>query len=218
MMLERELAELMEGTSDAAFAVDLQGEIRTWNKAAEKLFGYPASLAIGKSCAAVVGGSIGIDEPICREPCDILECVRNGTEIKNYDMQIKTALGQLVWVNVSLLVATDGRTERRLVVHLMRDIAARKKTELLTSRIMRMAKDLVNGKEEPNALPPIFPVTTQERKILHLLASGKSTTEVTVELQISLPTLRNHLYHINQKLHTKSRIEAVIQALKRGLI
>jgi hypothetical protein len=30
MMLERQLAELLEGTTDAAFAVDLQREVRTW--------------------------------------------------------------------------------------------------------------------------------------------------------------------------------------------
>ena len=83
---------------------------------------------------------------------------------------------------------------------------------------MRMARDLVNGKEDQTALPPISPLTAQETKILRLLASGKDTKEVTVELQISTPTLRNHLSHINQKLHTKNRIEAVVHALKRGLI
>jgi len=40
-MLERQLAELLEGTTDAAFTVDLQGEIRTWNKATEGLFVIP---------------------------------------------------------------------------------------------------------------------------------------------------------------------------------
>jgi len=39
-MLEIELFNLLEGTSDAAFAVTDQGEICSWNKAAEKLFGY----------------------------------------------------------------------------------------------------------------------------------------------------------------------------------
>jgi PAS domain S-box-containing protein len=217
-MLERDLAELLEGTTDAAFAVDLQGEIRTWNKAAEKLFGHAASYAIGKQCAKIVSGRSGTDTPICRESCDILECVQNGREITNYDMQIKTSSGQLVWVNVSMLVATNGRMERRLAVHLMRDIKVRKKTEQLTNEILRMARNLVNGKEEPDALPPISPLTSQERNLLRLLASGKTAAEITAELGISSPTLRNHLSHINQKLHTKSRIEAVVQALKRGLI
>ena len=217
-MLERELAELLEGTMDAAFAVDLQGEIRTWNKATEKLFGHAASHAIGKQCAKLVGGCSGTDTPICRESCDLLECVQNGREITNYDMQIKTSSGQPVWVNVSLLVASNDRTERRLAVHFMRDISERKNAEQLTVKMLRLAKDLVNGTRESNGLPPISKLTPQEMKILHLLASGKATNDITTELQISPPTLRNHLNHINQKLHTTSRIEAVIQAQKRGLI
>ena len=42
-MLELELFNLLEGTSDAAFTVTDQGEICSWNKAAERLFGYSAT-------------------------------------------------------------------------------------------------------------------------------------------------------------------------------
>lgn len=217
-MLEQQLAELLEGTTDAAFAVDLQGEVRTWNKAAEKLFGYPASCAIGKSCAALIGGRIAPCTPVCCESCDLLGCARNGREVSNFDMEIKTRSGELVWVNVSLLVAYNERTQRTLAVHFMRDVRERKKAEYLTGEVLRMAKNLVSSAEESTALPPISQLTAQERNILRLLAAGKTTKEVTSELQISLQTLRNHIYHINQKLHTRSRIEAIMQALKRGLI
>ena len=100
----------------------------------------------------------------------------------------------------------------------MRDIRERKKAEHLTSRVLRMAKDLVSGIDESGALPPISPLTNQEKNILGLLASGKSTKEVAAELRISIRTLRNHISNINSKLHTRSRIQAVMQALKRGLI
>ena len=76
----------------------------------------------------------------------------------------------------------------------------------------------MSGAEESGALPPISPLTAQEKNILRLLASGQTAKEVTAELQISMQTLRNHIYNVNQKLHTRSRIEAVMQALKRGLI
>jgi DNA-binding CsgD family transcriptional regulator len=218
IMLERDLAELLEGTTDAAFAVDLQGEIRMWNKGAEKLFGYPASLAVGKSCAKLIGGRIGTGTPICCESCDILECARKGSEIFNFDMEIRTSVGKPVWVNVSLLVASNSRTERRLAVHFMRDISERKKAEHLTNEVMSMARNLVSGVDESSALPPTSPLTVQELNILRLLALGKTTNEVTTELQISMRTLRNHIYHVNKKLHTRSRVEALMLALKRGLI
>jgi PAS domain S-box-containing protein len=218
MMLELQLAELLEGTTDAAFAASLEGEIRTWNKAAERLFGYPASQVIGKPCAEIIGGRISDGIPVCYEYCNILECVRTCKEISNYDMEVKTNLGEPIWVNVSLLVVSNERTDRRFAVHFMRDITERKTAELLTNKMMRMAKDLVGGGAGRDALPPISPLTAQERKILRLLASGKTTAEITADLGIGMSTLRNHISNVNQKLHTTSRIEAVVQALKRGLI
>ena len=38
-MLESELFALLQGTTDAAFSVTEEGEILSWNKAAEKLLG-----------------------------------------------------------------------------------------------------------------------------------------------------------------------------------
>ncbi|HEX5885168.1 MAG TPA: LuxR C-terminal-related transcriptional regulator [Pyrinomonadaceae bacterium] len=217
-MLERQLAELLEGTTDAAFTVDLQGEIRTWNKAAENLFGHPASNAIGQACATLIKGRLDGRTPVCCQTCDVLECVRTGREVSNFDLEISTRTRRRVWVNVSLLVTSDDHTERRLVIHLMRDIRRRKKAEQLTNELIQVARSLVGNGEQTSELPPIVPLTSQEKKILTLLVAGKATKEVTVELQISMSTLRNHISHINQKLHTRSRTEAVLQALKRGII
>lgn len=217
-MFERQLAELLEGTTDAAFTVDLQGEIRTWNKAAENLFGYPASSAVGKACATLMKGRVDSRTPVCCQSCDVLECIRAGREVSNFDMEISTLTGQRIWINVSLLVTYDQHTERRLIIHMMRDIRRRKKAEKLTREMFRIAKHLVSSAEQSGELPPLVPLTSQEKKILSLLIAGKSTKEAAEDLKISMSTLRNHISHINQKLHTKNRTEAVMKALKRGII
>ena len=217
-MLERQLAELLEGTTDAAFTVDLQGEIRTWNKAAENLFGHPASTAVGQECGALLKGRLDTRTPVCCQSCDVLECVRAGRDVSNFDMEISTGAGRRVWVNVSLLVTNDDHTERRLIIHMMRDIGKRKKAEQLTSEMFRVARSLVNNAEQSSELPPIVPLTLKEIKVLRLLAGGKVTHEVAGELQISMSTLRNHISHVNQKLHTRNRTEAVMKALKWGII
>jgi len=217
-MLERQLAELLEGTTDAAFTVDLQGEIRTWNKAAENLFGYPASSAVGNACATLLKGRLDSRTPVCCQSCDILECIRAGREVSNFDMEISTRAGRRMWVNVSLLVTYDQPTERKLIVHLMRDIQRKKKAEQLTGEMFRVAKSLVSNAEHSGELPPVVPLTSREKKILSLLIDGKATSEIAGELEISMSTLRNHISHINHKLHTKNRTEAVMKALKRGII
>jgi PAS domain S-box-containing protein len=212
------LAKLLEGTTDAAFTVDLQGEIRTWNKAAENLFGYSASSAVGNACATLLKGRVDSRTQVCCQSCDVLECIRAGRDVSNFDMEISTRAGRRLWVNVSLLVTSDQQTERRLIIHMMRDIGRRKKTERLTREILRIAKSLVSSADQSGELPPIVPLTSQEKKILSLLIAGKSTKEAAEELQVSMSTLRNHISHINQKLHTKNRTEAVMKALKRGII
>lgn len=217
-MLERELFRLLEGTADAAFAVDAQGLICSWNRAAERLFGYPASEILQKSCADLFQGRGALGTLVCSDTCDVIECAAAGREISNYDLEVKSRGGQRLWVNVSILVFHDQRTGRRLVVHLARDITERKRTEDLTQKLVQAAKQLASHSEDPAPAAPVSPLTEQERCVLRLLAKGKRPDEVARELRITPRTLRNHISHANRKLRTRNRLEAVVHATRRGLI
>lgn len=217
-MREWELAAMLEGTSDAAYAVDLQGEIILWNKAAERLFGCDASSVLGKQCSTLFAGRTESELPICREECHILSCARKGKSVPNFDMQVNTVTGGQKWINVSILLVTNSHTERRITVHLVRDIGTRKKTEVLTNQVLQMARNLVTNVDEVENAPPAVSLTEQEKKILTLIAAGKTTKDIARELDISLSTLRNHISHVNQKLNTNNRLGAAMQAIKNGLI
>ena len=56
----------------------------------------------------------------------------------------------------------------------------------------------------------------REREILDLLVKGLVLKEVADQLGIGLETVRTHVYHIYQKLHVRSRIEAVVKYLRQG--
>jgi PAS domain S-box-containing protein len=47
---------LLHGTTDAALSVTEEGEILSWNKAAEKLLGYSAREAVHKTCYDIFEG------------------------------------------------------------------------------------------------------------------------------------------------------------------
>ena len=51
--------------------------------------------------------------------------------------------------------------------------------------------------------------------MLHSFSQGKTPAEILSDLRISPQTLRNHLHHINQKLGTHTRLEAVTHAIRR---
>jgi PAS domain S-box-containing protein len=217
-MLERELFALLEGTADGAFAVDEQGLICSWNRAAEKLFGYKKSEVLAKPCAPLFQGRGSLGTQICAEPCSVIECAVERREVSSYDMEVDTRAAGKVWVNVSILVFHDDRTRRHLVVHLVRDVTARKKSEHLAEKLVSVAREISELPDNAEGLPPASPLTEQERHVLELLAKGKSPAQVARELRIAPRTLRNHLHHANQKLHTRNRLEAVMQAARRGFI
>jgi PAS domain S-box-containing protein len=217
-VLERELFAILDSTADGAFAVDEQGLVCSWNRAAEKLFGYKKSEVLDKPCAGLFQGRGNLGTQICTEPCSVIECAVEHREVSNYDMEVETRHGKKLWVNVSILMFHDERTHRHFVIHLTRDITARKKSEKLAERLVKAAREISALPDNTEGQPPVSPLTEQERRVLELLAKGRSPAQVARELRIAPRTLRNHLHHANQKLHTRNRLEAVMQAARRGLI
>lgn len=217
-MLERELFTLLEGTADAAFSVDEQGLVRSWNRAAEKLFGYSAAKVLDHPCAALFQGRGPLGNTVCSQDCPVLECVHAKREVSDYDLEVKSSSGQRLWVNVSILVFFDGRTKRRLVVHLARDITRRRNKEELTQKVLGAARQLAVLSNERVTSAPISPLTEQERRVLALLAEGKSAADVARALHITARTLRNHINNAGRKLGTRNRLETVIHASRQKLI
>lgn len=62
------------------------------------------------------------------------------------------------------------------------------------------------------------PLTTREIEVLQLMAEGKSNKEIGAALFISEGTVKTHVNSIHEKLRVSDRTEAVIVALKRGII
>lgn len=61
-------------------------------------------------------------------------------------------------------------------------------------------------------------VTRREEEVLQLIADGCSTTEVAERLFISQKTVKNHLASIYQKLDARDRTQAVLQAVRMGIV
>ncbi len=79
--------------------------------------------------------------------------------------------------------------------------------------------------EPPPPLPPghraeptMRPLTEREIEILRLIAKGLSNSEAAQVLTLSRATVRTHLEHIYEKLEVNSRVEAVTEGLRKGLI
>lgn len=218
MMLERDLFDFLEHTSDAAFAVTDEGEICSWNSSAEALFGFGAGEVIGKTCFELFQGRDILGTLLCTERCHVRDCAAHHAPIPDIDLEVSTSTGDRIWVNMSTLVHEDPKSGRRRIVHLARSIEDRKRTDAVVQRMLMVSKQLAEISDRSFRPAPMNRLSEQEHRVLHRLSEGKSPADIAFELDISPQTLRNHLHHINQKLGTHSRLEAVTHAIRRKLI
>ncbi len=220
-MLIREITELVDSTSDSAFAADGSGHIVAWNRAAEAMFGMSAPDAIGKMCGEIMQG---MDEcgPVCSADCTVQQAVRKHHPVGNFDLQIETASGRQ-WCNVSVLIADGDNSTTPYSIHIVREIDVRKRLELVvrdfvvtgTGLSAEQATTLVSS---AHASARESELSERERDILSLLAKGVTTTTVAEQLHISRTTVNNHVQHILRKLDAHTRLEAIRRAEHAGLI
>jgi len=173
---------------------------------------------LDQPCSTLFQGRGPLGNTVCCEDCSVLECAHAKREVSDYDLEVKASGGQRLWVNVSILVFFDARTRRRLVVHMARDITSRRRREELAEKVLGAARQLAVLSDERVPSPPVSPLTDQERRVLSLLAEGKSPDNVARALHISARTLRNHIHNAGRKLGTRSRLETVIHASRQKLI
>jgi PAS domain S-box-containing protein len=219
-MLETELFALLEQTADAAYTVTEGGEICSWNRAAERLFGYPASEVLGRHIEEVFDAydALGTEPLVGGAETAVRDPEASGSGIPHFDLDIRTRSGARLWVNVSTIVFDNRRTGRRLLVRLARDIAQSRLNAMLLNRMLEVARQLVALADDASQHAPVEELTNHESRILKLFAEGNTSASIARKLGISAQTLRNHLHRINRKLRTHSRLEAVTHAQRRGLI
>jgi DNA-binding NarL/FixJ family response regulator len=83
-----------------------------------------------------------------------------------------------------------------------------------------LAESILNEAEhmEAQSLGGASLLSSREKEVLQLIADGLSTQELASKLYISLKTVRNHLASIYQKLESRDRTEAVLRAVRMGIV
>lgn len=117
------LAAIVESSDDAIISKDLNGIINSWNKGAQRIFGYTAAEAIGKPATLLIP-----DDRIDEEPA-ILESLRKGARVDHYETVRRRKDGSLL--NISLTVSPIKDQTGRIVggSKIARDITDKKRGE-----------------------------------------------------------------------------------------
>jgi PAS domain-containing protein len=130
-MLVQELFDLFEGTADAVFTVTDQGEMCSWNEAAERIFDFGNAEALQQGCQSLLQGRGPLGVQVWGDNCSIRDYVTRHLEIPNFDLEVKICSALQIWVSLSTLVYENPLNHRRLVVHFGHAITEKKKNEEL---------------------------------------------------------------------------------------
>ena len=120
----RQLAAIVESSEDAIISKDLNGIIASWNHGAERLFGYTAEEAIGKSISFLIPPDRHDEEPA------ILERIRRGERIEHYETIRQRKDGRLLDISITVSPIRDAQGNIVGASKIARDITRRKRVEI----------------------------------------------------------------------------------------
>ena len=117
------LAAIVASSDDAIIGKDMQGGITSWNRGAEKVFGYTASEMVGTSILRLL--------PLDRlaEEDQILEKIARGESVQHFETLRLTKDGRLIDVSVTASPIKDATGKAIGVSKVVRDISQRKQVE-----------------------------------------------------------------------------------------
>lgn len=117
------LAAIVESSEDAILAKNLDGIITSWNNGAERLFGYRAEEAIGKSVTMLIPPERHDEEPA------ILSRIRRGQRVEPYETVRRRKDGSLIDIRLTVSPVRDGHGVIVGASKIAHDISDRKRAE-----------------------------------------------------------------------------------------
>ena len=81
-----------------------------------------------------------------------------------------------------------------------------------------VGQTLVAARLKPGAFEDRDELTPRELDVLRHLALGRSNREIAASLDIGDETVKTHVARVLSKLQVENRAQAIVQALKRGLV
>ena len=129
--IAQQLASIVTYSDDAIISKDLNGTIVSWNRGAERLFGYSAREVIGRSVTILIPADHQNEEP------QILDRIRRGENVDHYETVRQRKDGTRI--NISLTVSPVRNRDGRIVgaSKIARDITDRKRAQEQQTLLLR---------------------------------------------------------------------------------
>lgn len=133
-----------------------------------------------------------------RIPDNVLLVIRETQDVASIRRSIQSGIRGLVTIHCS----------EKEILHAARTVALGER--FFCSKVLDA---LVDSPENPSSL-----VSDREKQVLDLIAKGKTTSEIALQLNISVHTVNSHRKNMLKKLNLKSPVQLVTFAIEQQLI
>jgi DNA-binding CsgD family transcriptional regulator len=174
-------------------AVDESLRVVGWSGTMTDIAGVPSSDALGRPCWEVLAGSDENGAPVCAPGCRVAERAWREGGAPRLRLFVPCGEGRAdVEMSTSRALVEGGSA----LVHVFH----------------RGSLRVAELGPRPASLTP------RQHEVLVLLGEGLSTAVMAARLGLSKETVRNHVRAVLQELSVHSRLEAVVEAHRRGLL
>ena len=190
------LAAIVESSDDAIIGKTLDGIITSWNKGAEKVFGYSSSEMLGTSILKLISAERHQEEN------EILAKIHRGESVRHFETVRLTKDGRLINISVTASPIRDATGRIIGASKVARDITERKRAEA-ELKLFRMLVDQANDS--------FLVIDPETGRLLDVNEQGYQARGYSREEFLALrvfdidPTLRpDDFRKVNEELRTKS--------------
>jgi PAS domain S-box-containing protein len=131
------LASIIESSDDAIVSKDLNGVVTSWNRGAQRIFGYSAADMIGQPIMILIPPDRHDEEP------EILERIRRGERVEHFETIRQRKNGSLVDISVTISPVKDADGRIIGASKIARDITDRKRAEAALRDSERRLQELL---------------------------------------------------------------------------
>lgn len=136
------LAAIVDSSDDAIVSKTTEGIITSWNRGAERIFGYSSSEAIGQPILMIIPPDRAEEEP------QILERMARGERVEHFETIRIRKDGQLIHVSITLSPIRDNQGNIIGISKIARDITQRKQAEAEREELLASEQ---NARQEAEA-------------------------------------------------------------------